>query len=196
MAERSQLVGDALALARDLHLGDWRDTGSGEIPFIDHPLAVAELLAEEGFGEEVLAAGLLHDSLEYSFLPLATVRERFGVDVAAMVYAMTEETEIEGYEARKEEVRSRVAAAGAEARAVFSADKLANVQVLRDAYAIEGEAVDENLIVDLDLKILVWEYDLEMLFAESPGVRLVDRFANEMVELWGQRAANLGANLS
>ncbi len=38
------------------------------------------------------------------------------------------------------------------------------------------------------MKILVWEFDLEMLFANAPGVPLVDRFADEMVGLWGQRA--------
>jgi hypothetical protein len=81
-----------------------------------------------------------------------------------------------------------VAATGPEARVVFAADKIANVEVLREAYSIMGESVDMNLPVSLDMKILVWEYDLEMLFDESPGVPLVDRFANEMIGLWGQRA--------
>jgi (p)ppGpp synthase/HD superfamily hydrolase len=194
-AERSPLVREALALARELHVGDWRETGSGEIPFIDHPLAVGELLAEEGLGDEVLAAGLLHDALEYCFIPLAELRERFGVDVASVVYAMTENTELECYETRKQEVRERVAAVGPDAWMVFAADKLANVAVLREAYAVEGEDVDEDLPVDLDRKILVWENDLEMLFAETEeDAPLVDRFADEMVELWKQRAAELRAN--
>ena len=194
-AERSPVVREALALARELHVGDWRETGSGEIPFIDHPLAVGEVLAEEGFGDEVLAAGLLHDALEYSFIRLATLRERFGVDVAAVVYAMTENTDLESYETRKRDVRDRVAAVGPDAWMVFAADKLANVKVLRKAYSVEGEDVDEDMPVDLDRKILVWEEDLEMLFAETDeGARLVDRFADEMVALWGQRAAELRAN--
>lgn len=194
-AERSPLVSEALALARELHVGDWRETGSGQIPFIDHPLAVGELLAEEEFAAEVLAAGLLHDVLEYSFIRLANVRERFGVDIAAVVYAMTENTELECYETRKQEVRERVAAVGHDAWMVFAADKLANVAVLRKAYAVEGENVDDELPVDLDRKILVWEEDLEMLFAETDeDTRLVDRFADEMVALWGQRAAELRSN--
>jgi len=194
-AERSPLVREALALAHELHLGDWRETGSGKVPFIDHPLAVGELLAEESFAEEVLATGLLHDALEYSFIRLAELRERFGVDVAAVVYAMTENTELEDYEMRKREVRGRVAAVGADAWMVFAADKLANVAVLREAYAIEGENVDEDLPVNLDRKIPVWEEDLEMLFKETDeDTPLVDRFADEMVALWGQRAAELRAN--
>jgi (p)ppGpp synthase/HD superfamily hydrolase len=194
-AARRPLVCEALSLARELHVGDWRNTGSGEIPFIDHPLAVGDLLAAEHLSDEVLAAGLLHDALEYSFLPLSRVRERFGVDVAAIVYAMTENTELQEYETRKREVRDRVAAMGPDAWMVFAADKIANVGVLREAYAVEGEEVDEDLEVDLDRKILVWEEDLEMLFAETAeGTPLVERFADEMIALWGQRAMDMRGN--
>ena len=57
-AERSELIGRALDTARELHAGAVRDIGD-EVPFIDHPLAVAELLAEDGQDEETIAAGLL-----------------------------------------------------------------------------------------------------------------------------------------
>ncbi len=191
-AERSDLVRDALALARELHAGDWRQTGAGEIPFIDHPLAVADRLAETSLSEEVVAAGLLHDVIEYTHFPLSKLRDRFGVDVAAIVFALTEDMEIQSYEERKRELRQLVAAAGPDAWMVFAADKISNVEVLRRAYAIEGEEVDEELPVELNLKILVWEDDLEMLFDEtSDDSPLVDRFANEMVGLWGQRAEEL-----
>jgi (p)ppGpp synthase/HD superfamily hydrolase len=188
-AERSDLVRDALTLAREVHADQVRHTGSGEIPFIDHPLAVGELLVEESFGDEILAAGLLHDVVEHAEVEPSTVRERFGDEVAGLVDALTEDPAIEPYEGRKEEHRTRVAAAGGDARAVFTADKIANVAVLREAYAVEGEEVDVELPVSLDQKIYVWELDLEMLFNESPGVPLVDRFADEMTGLWGQRAA-------
>jgi (p)ppGpp synthase/HD superfamily hydrolase len=191
-AQRSDLVREALALARELHVGEWRETGAGEMPFIDHPLAVADRLAEEKFSEEMVAAGLLHDVLEYTYYPLARLRDRFGVDVAAIVFALTEDMEIESYEERKDEVRHLVAEAGPDAWMVFAADKISNVEVLRKAYAIEGEEVDEDLPIELNRKILVWEDDLEMLFDETAeGTPLVDRFASEMVGLWGQRAEEL-----
>jgi guanosine-3',5'-bis(diphosphate) 3'-pyrophosphohydrolase len=193
-AERSELVRDALSMTRDAHGDQVRETGNGEIPFIEHPLAVAERLAEEDYGEEVLAAGLLHDVAEHADVPPSEVRERFGDEVGDLVEAMTEDLEIESYEQRKEEHRDRVAAAGPDARAVFTADKMANVEVLREAYAVEGEDVDAELPVSLDLKIFVWELDLEMLFNESPGVPLVDRYADQMTGLWGQRAAEARAS--
>jgi len=188
-AERSDLVRDALALARQLHADQVRATGSGEMPFIEHPLAVAELLAEEGFGDEVLAAGLLHDTVEHADYEVPQLRKRFGDEVANLVGVLTENEAIEPYEERKGEHRERIAEAGSDAHAVFTADKTANVEVLREAYAVEGEEVDAELPVSLDLKIFVWELDLEMLFSRAPDLALVDRFADEMANLWGQRAA-------
>lgn len=188
-ARRSALIRDALALAREAHAGQVRLTGSGEMPFVEHPLAVAEHLASEGFGDEVVAAGLLHDVVEHAGVELAELRDRFGNEVADLVGVLTESETIGAYEERKEEHRERVAAAGREAHAVFTADKTANVETLREAYAVEGEEVDTELPVSLDLKIFVWELDLEMLFRRAPELPLVDRFADEMARLWGQRAA-------
>ena len=186
--QRSAFLRGALSVARRAHAGQLRQTGCEEIPFIEHSLAVADLLAEQNYPEEVLAAGLLHDVLESGDAEHRALRGRFGDAVADAVEALTEDDSIVGYEERKREHRERVATAGPQARAIFAADKAANVAVLREAYAVLGESVDEELPVSLDMKILVWEYDLEMLFVNSPGVPLVDRFADEMVGLWGQRA--------
>jgi (p)ppGpp synthase/HD superfamily hydrolase len=186
---RSAPIRGALSVARRSHAGQTRDTGFGDIPFIEHPLAVAELLAEQDHSDGVLAAALLHDVFEYTELRRAELVERFGEGVAELVEALTEDLELDLYEERKEEYRERVGAAGADARAIFAADKTANVIVTREAYAEVGESVDTGMEVSLDLKILVWEYDLEMLFDRSPNTPLVERFAEEMVGLWGERAA-------
>lgn len=189
LAERSAFVREALALARRTHAGQLRETGGGEIPFIEHPLAVAELLAENGCSDDVIAAGLLHDVVEHAEIEPDELRKRFGEEVAELVEALTEDESIPSYEDRKREHRERVASASGEARAIFTADKAINVATLREAYEAEGEDVDTRLPVSLDRKILVWEYDLEMLFDASPGVPLVDRLAGELVGLWGQRAS-------
>ena len=43
------------------------------------------------------------------------------------------------------------------------------------------------LKVSLDLKVYVWESDLEMLFDEAADLALTEEFADEMVGLWGDR---------
>lgn len=184
--ERSDLVRDALETARSTHAGQLR-RGSDGHPYIDHPLAVAEILVKYRYGDEVVAAGLLHDVVEKSDTGIDDVRERFGDVVADLVEALTEDESIDDYEERKEEHRQRVAAADPAALAIFAADKLTNVAMLREAYALIDEGVSDELAVSLDLKIYIWEADLEMLFEQAAGMALTDEFADEMVGLWGDR---------
>ncbi len=184
--ERSELVKDALELARRAHVGQLR-RGSDGRPFIDHPVAVAEKLCGHRYGDEVLAAALLHDVVEKSETGMPEVRARFGDVVGDLVEAMTEDEAIPVYEERKAEHRRRVAEADSAALAIFAADKQTNVAMLREAYELIGESVSDELAVPLDLKIYVWEEDLEMLFDQAPDMPLTDEFADEMVELWGDR---------
>jgi (p)ppGpp synthase/HD superfamily hydrolase len=161
--------------------------GSDGRPYIEHPEAVAELLLKQRCGDEVVAAALLHDVVEKSEREAGEVRERFGDQVADLVEALTEDETIPVYEDRKEEHRWRVAKAGPDALAIFAADKLTNVMMLREAYALIEESVSEELAVPLDLKIYIWEADLEMLFDEAPDQALTELLADEMVGLWGDR---------
>jgi (p)ppGpp synthase/HD superfamily hydrolase len=184
--ERSDLVRDARELARQAHLGQLR-RGSDGRPYIEHPEAVAELLLQQRLGDATIAAALLHDVVEKSETEADEVRERFGDRVADLVEALTEDEAIPVYEDRKEEHRWRVAKAGPDALAIFAADKLTNVMMLREAYALIEEGVSEELAVPLDLKIYIWEADLEMLFDEAPDLELTERLADEMVGLWGDR---------
>lgn len=193
VAERSELVRQALAVARELHEGAVREVGDG-VPFVEHPLAVAELLAEQRMGEELIAAGLLHDTLEYTGLGLGPLRERFGMRVALIVCALSEDFEIDDYEERKGELRGRVAATGLDAQRVFAADKVANVIAVRDEYVLRQEELDAGLPVDLDRQILVWEYDMEMLFEADEREPLFKLLPEELIGLWDQRCAQMRAD--
>lgn len=192
---RSELVRRALDTAREAHAGQTREGGDG-MPFIEHPLTVAERLARHGASDEVLAAALLHDVVEKSELDIATVRARFGDRVADLVEAMTEDEAIEDYEERKGEHRRRVAGAGPEALAVYAADKLTNAAMLRDAYADRGEAAGERLKVPLDVKLESWQDDVEMLSETLPDLPLVKELGKEVALLSGERLRNAQASSS
>jgi (p)ppGpp synthase/HD superfamily hydrolase len=166
-AERSPLIHLALGTAREAHAGQVRN-GSGGRPYIEHPLAVAERVAEAGYDDEVLAAALLHDVVEDSELTVEQLRERFGAAVAELVDVLSDDESIESYADRKAEHRARVAVAREPALAIYAADKLTNVSTLRRAYARQGEAVGDEFKVPLDLKIEVWADDLEMLSKRAP----------------------------
>lgn len=178
-AERSPLVHAALEKARTAHAGQVRN-GSGGMPYVEHPVTVAALLDQHGYGEEVLAAALLHDVIEDSDTTLDEVREHFGDRVAGMVGALTDDEAIESYRERKAEHRERVAAAPSDAHAIYGADKLTNTTTLRDAYAKEGDAVRDEFKVPVELKVEIWEADLGLLREKAPELPFLDRLEEEL----------------
>jgi (p)ppGpp synthase/HD superfamily hydrolase len=80
-------------------------------------------------------AGLLHDTIEKTSTEAADLRRRFGVHVASLVVALSEDPAISGYSARKAALRDQVGAAGDEALMVFAADKVSKARELRMAPA-------------------------------------------------------------
>jgi (p)ppGpp synthase/HD superfamily hydrolase len=181
-AARSPLVRNALEQARSDHGGQVRN-GSGGMPYVEHPVQVAALLEEHGYGEEVLAAALLHDVGEDSETTLDELREKFGGEVAGLVGAMTDDGSLEDYRERKAEHRERLAAAPVEALAIYGADKLTNSRTLRAAYAEEGDAVRDEFKVPLELKLEIWEKDLELLREKAPELPFLDDLEPELSRL-------------
>lgn len=187
--ERSPLVREALTTATEAHAGQVRN-GSGGMDYIEHPKAVAELLAEHGHGEDVLAAALLHDVVEDSETTVEDLRERFGEPVAGLVAVLSDDESIESYRDRKAEHRARVARADGDALAIYGADKLTNVSMLRRTYAEQGEAVAEEFKVPLGLKLEVWEADLELLRELAPELPFLDGLEAELSGMRTDRPAS------
>src|SRR5262245_14271845 len=97
----SALVREALAVPPRAHAGQVRETGNGEIAFIDHPLAVVERLTVDKYPPEVLAVGLLHDTVEHAGYDPGELHERFGEEIATAVLALSADPAIPDYEERK-----------------------------------------------------------------------------------------------
>lgn len=181
-ADRSPLVRAAYGKAREAHAGQVRN-GSRGMPYVEHPVAVAALLDEHGYGEEAIAAALLHDVVEDSDTTLDELRERFGDRVAGLVGALTDDESIDDYKERKTEHRERLAAADGEALAIYGADKLVNASTLRVAYEAEGSSVRDEFKAPLELKLEVWEADLRLLREKAPGLPFLADFVAELSAL-------------
>lgn len=82
----AELVRGAYKAANAAHANQMRLSGE---PFIQHPLAVAMLLADIHLDPEAIAAGLLHDSVEDTSLSLDSIRGQFGPSVADLVDSVT-----------------------------------------------------------------------------------------------------------
>jgi (p)ppGpp synthase/HD superfamily hydrolase len=133
-----------LLYAQDLHRGQRR--ASDKAPFILHPLEVAALLHTSGYGEAAVTAAILHDTVEDTGIDVDAIVERFGTDVGALVGAMTEDPEIEPYEARKAALRRQIADFGEEATAIYAADKVAKVRELRAQAGRDPELLQSDAV--------------------------------------------------
>ena len=181
---------DILVKARDLahsaHCGQSRKDGS---PFIGHPEAVAEILGSAGFDEEVLAAALLHDVVEHSGVGLDEIEAGFTEMVQGLVLALTEDESIDDYSQRKRVQRALVKQTGSDAVAIFAADKLANVIDLRRAYEQQGERVGELFEAGLDVRIELWQEDLEMAEHVAPSLPYLRELRYQLEALEEDRAS-------
>jgi (p)ppGpp synthase/HD superfamily hydrolase len=124
--EDSPLLREAYELASEEH----REARRRRNADMRHPVAVAGLLHEHGYDDEVVAAGLMHELLEDTDLEAGEITARFGSDVGGLVEAMTEDASIDPYEDRKAEHRARVSAHSSRSAAIYAADKLDKVRQL------------------------------------------------------------------
>ena len=76
------LIGRAYDVAEEMHRGQLRKSGE---PYLIHPMAVAQILAELGMDDETIVAGLLHDVVEDTPYTMEELVNEFGEEVGLLV---------------------------------------------------------------------------------------------------------------
>lgn len=125
---KTGIIERAYVVAERAHSGQVRKSGE---PYITHPLAVAEIIAQMGLPDTVIAAALLHDVVEDTEYPLETLREEFGDEVAEFVDGVTKLDKVTyGDAAQAETVRKMVVAMAKDIRVLLLklADRLHNAR--------------------------------------------------------------------
>lgn len=120
------MINEAIIFATKAHEGQFRKVSQS--PFIMHPLAVGCLLADAGEGEDVVAAGILHDTVEDTEVTLDEIREAFGEDVAELVDGCSENKAL-SWKERKENTITFLETASEKVCIITCADKLHNLSV-------------------------------------------------------------------
>ena len=123
-----QLVLRAAAFAARKHTEQRRKDVSAS-PYINHPIALAKILAEEGgvADSRVIAAALLHDTIEDTQTTMRELRGEFGEMIAGIVAEVTDTKWLSSTTRKKLQVaKARRASKGA--KLVKLADKIANVR--------------------------------------------------------------------
>lgn len=133
------MIDRAIELAARAHQGQVRK--GTDIPYISHPYAVGMLLMKADCEEEVVAAGILHDTVEDTYVTLTQLREQFGDRVASIVEGCSEPDKWKDWEARKEHTLAYMPTAPREVRLVSLADKLHNARSMLADLGMGGEGV-------------------------------------------------------
>jgi len=172
----------ALKFASTRHAKQYREIDHA--PFISHPIEVGRLLHRQGQPDEVIAAGLLHDTLEKTATTRAELQHRFGTRVARLVESVSDDPSIGDHESRKRELRDRVAHADPDALAIFAADKIAKVQELAP---LPPSRLHETAT---RAKLAHYRASLKMLRRVAPDGALVDRLDAELSRLLAPTATD------
>ncbi|GAA4356896.1 RelA/SpoT family protein [Microbacterium rhizosphaerae] len=118
----------AYSVAERAHEGQKRQSGE---PYITHPLAVAQILADLGLGPRAIAAALLHDTVEDTDYTIEALAADFGDEVAMLVDGVTKLDKVKyGESAQAETVRKMIVAMSKDIRVLLIklADRLHNAR--------------------------------------------------------------------
>jgi GTP diphosphokinase / guanosine-3',5'-bis(diphosphate) 3'-diphosphatase len=118
----------ALAFAAHKHR-DQRRKDAEASPYINHPIALAEVLAREGgvADIEVLAAALLHDTIEDTDTTIDELRREFGERIAGIVAEVTDDTSLPKADRKRLQIEHSGGLSEG-ARLVKLADKICNLR--------------------------------------------------------------------
>jgi len=139
-------------------------------PYINHPRRVALKLKKYDFAETVIAAALVHDVLEDTAFPEKELKKRLGRKVWQIVKEVSED-KLLTWEERKEASINKMRDSSMEAKAVFIADKIHNLEDLIAGYRKIGPEIwdkfnrGKNKKINLEKKLLkmfksTWQHPL------------------------------------
>lgn len=130
MNQSHALVIRAAAFAAERHRRQ-RRLDAERTPYINHPLALADVLANEGGIDDavVLCAALLHDTIEDTATTAEEIESAFGAKIAAVVLEVSDDKGLSKAERKRLQIE-HAAHASSEAQLVKLADKICNLRDL------------------------------------------------------------------
>lgn len=145
---------EAASFAAKRHTGQTRK-GSGQEPYINHPLEVANLIASIGGIEDVdvLIAAILHDTIEDTDTTAAELTELFGEKVAKIVLEVTDDKSLPKQK-RKDLQIQHAPHLSPEAKLVKLGDKISNITDVTKNPPADWSAERRRDYVDWGMKVV------------------------------------------
>src|SRR3954452_10977086 len=143
-----ELLRKAYVFSAFEHRGQVRHSGE---PYLIHPLAVADFLADMKLDAVAVSAGLLHDVVEDTLTTIERIRELFGPEVAHVVEGVTKISAIRfssSEERQAENFRKMLLAMGDDIRVILVklADRLHNMRTLNHLSEDRRQAVAQETL--------------------------------------------------
>ncbi len=180
----TDLVDKAIVFATRAHHGTER-RGKG-FPYIVHPLEAMAIVATMSPDPELLAAAVLHDTVEDTDVTLEQIAREFGERVARLVSSETDvKTDANGeklpWRERKQRDMDALRMAPREVKIVAMGDKLSNMRAIARDYQLHGDDIWQIFRVK-DKAVHAWRFrglrdaftEIDDTFAYKEFSRLVD----------------------
>lgn len=178
------LIEKAIVFATKAHDGQKRK--STDIPYITHPYAVGMLLLRENCSEEVVAAGLLHDTLEDTAITYDELLAEFGEQVAKLVVAASEPDKSLSWEERKEHTIQSLKEVGLEELQIIAADKLHNLRSIRGELERSGEELWSRFKRGREKQRWYYSSIVKELSGRKDEFPLIEELEKEVQAVFGQ----------
>lgn len=179
----------AIVFATSAHSGQIRKADGR--PYILHPMAVASIVGAYTTDNEVLAAAVLHDTVEDAGVTKDELAEKFGSRVADLVCALSENKRrdmdaADSWMKRKAETVAEMATASYDVKLICLADKLANLRDMKRNYDLIGDKL-WDCFNQKDKWLHEWYYDsvLGAIADDFDGTPAVAEYKNIMDSIFG-----------
>jgi GTP pyrophosphokinase len=157
----------AFDLAVEAHAGQPRATGE---PYVTHPIASAQILAELGIDPIAVEAALLHDVPEDTDYSLTDIEERFGGEVAHLVDGVTKLSRFSTHsheQQQAENIRKMLLAMAEDIRVVLIklADRLHNMRTLYGLPSVKQQRIAHQtmeIYAPLAERLGIWQIKWEL----------------------------------
>lgn len=152
------MVDQAFLFALRVHGKQMRKDGK---PYIVHPFSVATELAKNGADDDLICAGLLHDTIEDGGIMPEELRREFGDEVLRLVLFDTENKDL-SWKERKDATLHALENCDRKCAMLICADKLSNIRDVQEGLQNEGDGVWGHFKYGKDAQ--------EWLFREYVGI--------------------------
>lgn len=183
------MIVEAESFAEDAHSGQKRK--STNRPYILHPIQVMQIVKGLTEDEEVIAAAVLHDTLEDTSVTRDDLVKAFGKRVADLVAAVSEDKRKDQpaettWLERKEETIEHMKTADRDVKLICLGDKLSNIRMIAMDYAVIGDEVWQRFN-QKDKNMHRWYYTelYKILREEFGNIEEIHDYRNLLEKVFG-----------